>query len=162
MTPKPQSPPESPFPADAVQKPDAPPPNARGRLFFAAGFAGLWILGLIALAVLTANPVTLNREQILRSDYVVTARRETGDSPLLIVQKEWKHAEDLDEVTIANLNEINMPPGREFLVPLERIGARRFLVTPTTLPNHAPLIYPATPEAEAQLQEILDNHEASE
>ena len=160
MAANPQSPPES--SADAVPNADAPSSKSRGRLFFAAGVAGVWILGLIVLAVLTANPVTLNREQILRSDYVVTARREAADSPVLIVQKEWKHAENLDEVTITNLDEVQMAAGPEFLVPLERIGPKRFLITPTTLPNRAPLIYRATPEAEAQLKEVLDNHKTSE
>ena len=142
-----------------MQESAVSPPKSWGKLIFAAGFAGLWILGLVLLAVFTANPVTLNREQILRSDYLVTATRKSPDSPMLEVKKEWKHAEKFGEVAVANLNEITMPAGREFLVPLERLGQKRFLVTPTTLPNAAPLIYPATPEAESQLQEILDNHE---
>jgi hypothetical protein len=48
-----------------------------------------------------------------------------------------------------------MPAGRDFLVPLERLGKGRYQITPTSLPNEAPLIYPATPEAESQLLKIL-------
>ncbi len=162
MTAKQKSPADAPPSANDEQVSASPPSKSRGRLIFAAGFAGLWVLGLIVLAMLTANPVTLNRQQILGSDYVATAVRKDADSPVLEVQKEWKHGEKLGEITITNLSDIDMPAGREFLVPLEQMGRNRFLVTPTALPNKAPLIYPATPESKAQLKDILGQRETAE
>jgi hypothetical protein len=136
--------------------------SSRPRKVVIAAFAvaGAWILGLLVLAASSANPVTLNRKQILHSDLVVTATRPKAEASTLIVNKEWKHAEELGEITVENLEETRMPTDREFLVPLHRLGQGRYLITPTTLPNEAPLIYPATAEAESQLQELLEARES--
>ena len=137
---------------------NSPSPRAplRSRVLTAAlAIAIVWILGLITLAVLTANPVTLNRMQIERSDYVVTATRKRADSAKIEVSREWKHGADLGEITVTNLDEARMPVDREFLVPLKKLASGRYLITPTTLPNDAPLTYPATEEAMEQLVTIL-------
>ncbi len=134
-----------------------PPTSARNRtmLIVAALVAAVWVLGLVVLALISANPVTLNEEQILHSLFVVTAIRPDAKSSMLLVTKEWLHGEDLGEIAVANLDHAKMPADRECLVPLQRLGKGRYQITPTTLPNEAPLIYPATPEAEAQLRELL-------
>lgn len=138
------------------------PWSSRRNLLIAGGLATAWILTLLFLAWTTANPVTLNRKQIERSHFVVTATRESKDSSMLIVSKEWKHGRELGTISVINLKETGMPVGREFLVPLEAVSLRdddtpQYAVTKTTLPNEAPLIYPATPEAKSALEEQLKN-----
>lgn len=136
-------------------------PTSNRRLFLMAGACTTaWILGLLILAWTTANPVTLNRKQIQRSHFVVTATRESADSSILHVSKEWKHDRDLGKISVVNLKETDMPAGREFFVPLEMVSrgnatSPQYAVTKSTLPNEAPLIYPATPGAKSALGDLL-------
>ena len=145
-----------------TEAPDGPPAEAhsapRTKLLLASAGAACWIVGLITLAIATANPVTLNSEQIQHSQFIVTATRKTVDGAILVVQTEWKHGQDLGEITIGNLDQVKMPTGSEFLVPLIRTASDRFVITPTSLPNEIPLIYPATEEATQQLQALLGGH----
>ncbi len=128
-------------------------------LIVALAVTVVWILGLVVLAVLTANPVTINERQIRQSDLIVTASRNTDKSSTLIVTKEWFRGEDLGTITVTNLADTNMPIGQEFLVPLQRLPKERFQVTSALALMNAPLIYPATPEAERQLQSLLESGE---
>ena len=143
---------EGPLPAQQQQQAG---PN-RWILVVAIVIAAMWILGLLILAVVSSNPVTLNRTQIQYSDYIVTARRPKADADTLVVEKEWLRNDELSEITLTNLDETGMPADEAFLVPLQRLGGGRYRVTPTSLPNKAALIYPATEEAQAQLREILE------
>lgn len=154
-----QSKPEAVAPDSAPDPTSPQKPVARSRRPLIAAFviAGVWISALLVLALTTANPVTLNRKQIRKSDYVVTAKRTGPGAQTLEVLKEWKHGESLGTVTIANLERVEMPADREFLVPLNSVGSGRYLITETTLPNRAPLIYPATEEAKSQLVSILED-----
>lgn len=157
----------SPEPKAAAPPPGPPGPEggkcpadffrSRAVLIAAFGACGLWMLGLVALAMFSANPVTLNQKQIRESDAIVTAYRE-GKVSVLVVTKTWLGADGLGAVTVTNLEDTRMPKGQEFLVPLQRLPGERYRVTPTSLPNKAPLVYPATPEAESQLQTLLESH----
>ena len=145
--------------AKATSTEPSPPSRNRTILIAAFAIAGAWILGLVVLALTSANPVTLNQKQIQHSHYVATAIRPTSDSTTLSVQKEWKRGEELGEITVTNLAEVRMPANQEFLVPLQRLRGSGYRITATTLPNEAPLIYPVTQEAEAQLTELLNGGE---
>jgi hypothetical protein len=146
-------------PADATTPAEPAQANGHPRkpswLIAAGLLASGWILGLVILAVVSANPVTMNARQIQRSQFLVTGSRPDAKSSKLITTREWIHAAELGEITVTNLDQSQMPAGRDFLVPLERLGKGRYQITPTSLPNEAPLIYPATPEAESQLLKIL-------
>jgi hypothetical protein len=138
------------------------PTNPEGKtrptrpvLIGALGLA--WIVGLVLLAAFSANPVTLNQKQIRVSDFVVTAQRSPDDSTELIVVKEWLRGEDLGTIRVTNLDKTNLTTDQEFLVPLQRLTNGRIQITPTPLPNNPPLVYPATPEAEAELQKLLES-----
>lgn len=133
--------------------------RTRAVLIAALVIAGLWISGLGVLALVSANPVTLNQKQIRESHLIVTAVRESDDSTALAVTKEWIRGEELGRITVGNLGETRMRAGQDFLVPLQRLSTGRYQVTATSLPNEAPLVYPATPEAESQLQRLLDSRE---
>jgi hypothetical protein len=129
----------------------------RAVLIAALILAGLWISGLVILAAMSANPVTLNQKQIRASDFVVTATRSPDSASSLVVSKEWIRGDDLGTITVTNLEQTRMTADKEFLVPLLREPKGRFQVTPTSLPNQAPLVYPATPEALEQLQKLLES-----
>jgi hypothetical protein len=146
-------------PANSASAEVSAPSRHRIILFVAFALAAVWILGLIVLALISANPVTLNLRQIQHSDYVVSAVRPKSDSTTVTVQKEWKRGQELGEITVTNLADVRMPANQEFLVPLQRLGGTRYRITPTTLPNEAPLIYRATQQAEAQLSELLKTAE---
>ena len=140
----------------------APAGGSRGprrAVWLLFGIALLWWLMLAALTALTANPVTLNVEQIRRADYVVTARVSEQRPKVLLVEKEWKRGAHLEQVAARNLALTSAKPGRRYLVPLSRTGANEHQVTPTELPDRTPLIYPATDEARSQLSAILADEE---
>lgn len=127
----------------------------RALLIAALILAGLWILGLVILAAFSANPVTLNQRQIRASDLIITGRITSVGSSTITVTKEWIRGEELQTLTVTNLDQTGITPGDEFLIPLQRLPKGKSQVTPTSLPNAVPLIYPATPEAQTQLQNLL-------
>jgi hypothetical protein len=132
--------------------------SKRAVLLAALILAGLWIVGLVVLAAISANPVTINQMQIRDSDLIVTARRGAEGSSTLVITKEWIHGEELETITVTNLERTNIVPGEEFLVPLKRMAKGRFQVTPTSPAlKEVPLIYPATPESKSQLQSLLES-----
>jgi hypothetical protein len=130
----------------------------RSVLVAAAMLAGFWILGLAALALFSANPVTINQKQIRQSDFLVTATRDSDEVSTLTVTKEWIQGEQLGTITVTNLGDTKIAVGQEFLVPLQQAVKGRFQVTPTgSLLNEVPLVYPATAEAKSQLQALLES-----
>jgi hypothetical protein len=135
-----------------------------GRLLIvAAAIAIIWGAFLIVMAWLTANPVTLNRDQILRADFVVTGTIESDPrGGEVSVLREWKkngltgtiHLENLDEAPGARR-------GATYLMPLSH-ALTGYRVTEARLANSAALIYPATPEAIDQLEKILADRSGKE
>jgi hypothetical protein len=77
--------------------------SSRRRFAAAAAIALLWIIAIVLLAVLTANPVTLNREQIARSPFVVTAKVIDLDKSRVTVDKEWRRGGLSGEIVVQNL-----------------------------------------------------------
>ena len=133
----------------------------RLRLFAGLLLGGVWLTGLAVLAWQTANPVTLNREQIRRSRWVVVGTLDTK-TKLLKIEKEWQSNERFKKpgVSITNLDATRLRPGQRYIVPLQRDSRDTYSaptgweVTPTLLPNKEPLVYPATDDALAQLKRI--------
>lgn len=123
------------------------------RWWIALAVAAAWILSLAALAWLTANPVTLNRDQILRSTRVVTAR-VIDAAGTCEVERQWTSGPKLSSLSVGNLEQTGAEVGARYILPLIPSARNQFQVTP--LRHEGPLlIYPATAEAERQLQEIL-------
>ncbi len=122
---------------------------------FALCVALAWLVFLMTLAVTTANPVTLNREQVSRADVVVTGRVVDLASGRCDVQRRWTRGPDLDSVSVANLRQTGARSGALYILPLHSRGDGRFEVVPSRLPNKAPLVYPATPDAFLQLESLL-------
>ncbi len=117
------------------------------------GAAIVWWIVLLAMAIFTANPITLNRDQIQRADFVVTGTVDETQPHTLIVEREWKKKAGLKQVAVENLDETGARPGRTYLVPLSKDVNGRYFVTETK--DERLLIYPAEDEAVKQLEAIL-------
>lgn len=131
--------------------------RSRFRWHIAAAVALLWIAGLILLAVFTANPVTLNRDQVLRSEAVITGQVVDAAQSLVKVERVWRGDKIGPEIRVENLSVTGARGGDSYIFPLsiERSDGRKYRVTESLLPNAAPLIYPATPESAEMLSKIL-------
>lgn len=122
----------------------------------AASLVGLWVFGLGVLSFLTANPVTLNRDQILESTDVLTAVVEDANDGQIRVEKSWKDVIHEDKLTLFNLRETNPSVGERLLIPVTS-AQKGWRVTRSKLPHEPPLIYPVTEESERQLRHLLKN-----
>jgi len=135
--------------------------------WFAVGVLSIW-LGLVAwLTWTSSNPVTLNRQQIFASDVLLVGRVSSQHVVEPVEDQPWPLA-DRSPIKIVNLSRTHARPGRVFLFPLRfvlnRIGTKpkvEYMVTPSELPSHEPLVYPATPETMDQLRQILQEPRTS-
>ncbi len=129
--------------------------HVRRWFVLAACLAGLWVLGLGVLSFLTANPVTLNRDQILEATDVVTAVVIVAEYRVRI-EKSWKDVVHEDELELVNLIETRSSFGDRLLIPVTS-SRKGWQVTLSKLPGEPPLVYPATEESERQLRQLLKN-----
>ena len=138
-------------PQDAV-----PQIVSRSRRWFVlvASLTGLWFVGLGVLSLLTANPVTLNRDQILESADVLTAVVEDPRAGRVRIEKSWKGFVEQEHLDLANLSELKVSANERLLIPVTR-AARHWQVTQSKLPGYPPLVYPVTEESERQLRHLL-------
>jgi hypothetical protein len=142
-------------PASRLAQSDGSSRPSRGPLIFAAAVAITWGAFLIGMALLTANPVTLNRDQILRADFVITGNIEsepaTGE---VSVSREWKKKGLTGTIHVENLDEARARRGTTYVMPLTH-ASTGYRVTDARMANSAALVYPATPAAIEQLERIL-------
>lgn len=118
--------------------------------------AVLWVLALAALAVTHANPVTLNREQLLRAEVIVSAQVDDLAEGACTVRRQWRGEERLESIRVANLRETSAVNGGVYLLPLSQTQPGLFEVVAAHLPSRPYLIYPATDDALQQLQHLLE------
>ena len=128
--------------------------SPRTLLFVCLGLAVAWWIALGVLALLTANPVTLNREQILRSQDVVTGKVIDAQRGTVEVEKQWKQDGLARTIEVDRLIEAGAKESRAYIIPLEKT-ANGLQVTRSRPPDEKPLIYPATSDAAAQLTQLL-------
>lgn len=133
-------------------------------LLIAAAVCATWLLLLGTTAVLTANPVTINREQVLRSAVIVVARRDAQAPTRLLVedvlfsQMTGSPVQPQQTLIVENFDDTGWVSDEPCLVPLSPAEQpQTWQVTPSRLPTHQPLVYPATTAAVKQLQELLKN-----
>ena len=129
-------------------------PQVRQWFALAASLVGLWVIGLGVLSFLTANPVTLNRDQILEATDVLTAVVEDVEVGRVGVEKTWKNAVRDEQLTLINLRETKPASRQRLLIPVTLTG-KGWQITPSKLPREPPLVYPATEESERQLRHLL-------
>ncbi len=129
-------------------------PYVQSWFALAASLVGLWVIGLGLLSYLTANPVTLNRDQILDATDVLTAVVEDVEVGRVRVEKSWKNAVLDEQLTLINLRETKPASHHGLIIPVTLTG-NGWQITPSKLPREPPLIYPATEESERQLRHLL-------
>jgi hypothetical protein len=139
-----------------LPQPEAPASRpSRAPLVFAGTLTVIWCAILIGMALLTANPVTLNRDQILRADLVIIGTVESEPAQGEVsVSREWKKNGLKGKIHVENLEEAKIRRGATYLMPLSH-ATTGYRVTEARLANSAPLVYPETPVAIEQLEEIL-------
>lgn len=111
----------------------------------------------------TANPVTLNRLQILAADVVVAAEFSDVATGVLTVV-ETHHGEQISngsQLSLSELKSADFEEGDRLLLPLSKkvlsgdSTADVYSITPNLIGSGKPLYYPATDDAIEQLQKIL-------
>jgi hypothetical protein len=110
------------------------------------------------MAIRTSDPVTLNRDQILRAQHVVSATVEDPSRGRVTVERAWKGENLSGTLDVENLPEAHPQTGATYLLALSRRGGE-FRIVDTLQRTRMPLIYPATPEAVEQLRAILGQPE---
>lgn len=144
------------LPASSENRSGENTPKRRRRFWLALGLFTTWFVCLLVLALLTANPVTLNRRQILDADLVVEAQVKniaTGECRVISVRPDALLGE---KIVVAGLSDLNIEPEKAYLFPLRReTGTGTYSVMPTPPPESQVLVYPASDEALLQLEQIL-------
>jgi hypothetical protein len=134
---------------------EAPRPHSRGPLIFSSALAIVWCAILIAMAWLTSDPITLNRDQILGADFVITGRVESDPAAgEVTVLREWHKNALSGTIHVENLGDVRVRTGQTYLMPLSH-APTGYRITEARLANSALLVYPATQEAVRQLEQIL-------
>jgi hypothetical protein len=126
----------------------------------AVGVTIAWIVFLTILAATTANPVTLNRVQIEEASTVMRGRVLDVAKGTVELDPSWKRngVESAVTTTVTNLQAAEAKSGGDYLIPVTRRGSDELSVTATRTSGNRPLIYPATPEVIAVVEEILSAH----
>lgn len=157
--------------ATAPPEPAVEPQSSGGRGPVAAILllAVAWCVGLGSLVLTAANPIVVNRVQILHADVVAEGTWIPGPSPTLDVQRVWKGALPPGRITVTG----TLPEQRivdAVIVPLSLDAAGPWRVTGGKLsnpPTHQeqgappvpsdvrPVVYPATEEVRQQLRDWL-------
>ena len=96
----------------------------------------LWLPALASLALLTANPITLNRLQIAQADFIVTAKFDV-ESKEAIVEKEWKQGARLERIRIASLDFETVETGILYILPVTQRADKTFEITRARLLSKA-------------------------
>lgn len=123
--------------------------------FVSLAVGGLWLSCLLGLTLTTANPVTLNRQQVLSSNYIVEGRFDSQSSNFL-VDRAYPDGASQGKLKFANHLDLRFDPEETYLVPVV-ISENQELVTPSPMKG-IPLIYPANVEAKKQLDSLLDKN----
>lgn len=111
-----------------------------------------WLSALLFMTLTYSNPITLNRQQILDSSFVVRGQFNE-ELTKLIVAEQWPLGAERESLKLLNAAKLNIEAGQEYLVPV--LGMRdHYQVTPSPLKGK-PLVYPASEEAITQLKKIL-------
>lgn len=121
----------------------------------AVALALVWVGTLAWLAITQANPVTLNRDQVLRAELVVSARIDDIERGACTVEQQWGDDEPLSSISVANLRQTAAENGRAYILPLQHSRSDGFDVVEAHLPTRPFLVYPATDDALRQLQQLL-------
>ena len=123
----------------------------------------IWLGFLAALDLWTANPVTVNRAQILNSQYILTARiidPQKGVVEILAIQRTDGK---LNPPSVLHKKITLQPAGIHWeenstrIFPVFRDRKGDWFITPAPLPKFKYIDYPATDSMRRQIDQILAN-----
>lgn len=132
--------------------------NSRGSRFrLAAGLFALWFALLAGLAFWTANPVTLNRQQLRHADIVVQATVDNITTGQCTIVQSWPAGAAGEVVMVKGLDGIPIVIGESYVLALQRDPqGNGYTIVTTAPPESAQLVYPATDDSLRQVSEVLD------
>lgn len=138
---------------------------SRNLLVAAVACVLIWGVALVWMAVTSANPVTLNFEQIAQSTLVVAGHLSESDATEFVVSEVWPEGTvPLGPIRIENADLAQLPAGQELLVPLIVLKTGDFEITRAKLPLRRsertselspPYVYPDRADTREQLHRIL-------
>lgn len=159
----------------ATSSPDDLPRQRRYRAFFIGTtvLTASWLILFALLVLFTANPITLNWQQMQKAQTVVAGTVVNKADGTIKLDRFWKNdprAGDTKELRVINLNRTIAEEGETYLFPLvlavpgsgsqpdgyevpltqEQEIELKIAQTPAT-----PLIYPLSDDAVEQLEELL-------
>ncbi len=148
----------------------------RGR-WTVFGVGAVWIATLWGLMAVSANPVIVNRVQVVSSALIVSGTRDPAKPAVLIIDRIWKGDKPGDRIVVHDWPAV-CPTGK-LVVPLQfRANGNGFSVTHGEWPNMPasgkpvddpkevvvslvqPQVYPETEEVLRQLQALVGPAEA--
>lgn len=145
---------------------EPPPGKPQGRLGrkLVFGIAVAWVAFLVAMVVTTANPVTLNRDQILMartSGAVVVAEVVDARGGQVRVANVLSTVEAFTDETapghelkLPGLSELKLKTGERVVLPLIRWAGKGGLVIAPT-PTGQPQVYPADKDVVRDVELLL-------
>ncbi|MFG0336188.1 MAG: hypothetical protein ACF8TS_22750 [Maioricimonas sp. JB049] len=115
----------------------------------------LWLGCLGLMVVMSANPVVVNRQQVLLSDGVVAIQLLDRTTGRCLVTESWGNLDLSGEQTIEGLaGRPALKTSAHYLVPVTWTGDS-LSITRTHPEGGLALIYPDTPTAREQTQQLL-------
>ncbi len=123
----------------------------------------IWLGFLAVLDIWTANPVTVNRAQILNSQYILTARivdPKKGIVEILAIKRtdgKQNAPSVLHKKIILQPTGIHWEENSTRIFPVSRNREGDWLITPAPLPKFKYIDYPATDSIRREIDQILTN-----
>lgn len=137
----------------------------KSKLFLVCVISGVWVLGLLIMAIVTTNLSVLNLRQIERASLIVTGVPTDAGSGRVSVISVWKGTINREIIVVENLTRTAATNGESWIFPLIESpqGDGNYKIAPYSGsdrgqdPNRPQglLIYPASPELEQQLKSLL-------
>lgn len=131
---------------------------AKSWLMAAIAVAVVWWIGLSLLTLLSANPTTVNRTQVVDSDLVVVAEVQDVQTGIVTVTRQWIDPNPQTSLTVSGLADFDVKNGDTVVLPLTGGPDGTFYLTRvqrTKLnPNGKAYIYPASDVVFEQVDEF--------
>jgi len=120
--------------------------------------AVVWWIALSLLGLFSANPTTVNRQQIVDSDLVVEATVKDRERGLVEVKQQWIDPNQRTSLTVTGLEEFELNNGDSVVLPITGGADGTFYLTRVQRTNSQPegktYIYPSTEVVFRQVEEF--------
>ncbi|WP_339746523.1 hypothetical protein [uncultured Rubinisphaera sp.] len=127
--------------------------------FYLAILLGIcWLIALAVLSLFTANPVTLNRVQIMRADAVIAAEIVDTQGKVRVVEVLFTR-QGVDVETESTFKVLppspHWQPHVQRILPILRDADGNWRIAPAPLPKTVEIDYPDRPDLRAEVKEIV-------